>query len=101
MQAGADSLHTDMSASPKLRTKKKAQPIKKRMLGVRKTTSKVMGFVGVMSKTIEEQQTGTSQPSVAMAKTELNKHSSVFRLMQGGNAHSDEQLHPEMALQAD
>ena len=101
MQAGADSLHTDMSASPKLRTKKKAQPIKKKMLGVRKTTSEVMVFVGVMAKTIEEQQTGTSQPSVAAAKTELNKHNRVFRLIQGGNAHPVAQLNQEMALQAD
>ena len=94
MQAGADSLHTDMSASTKLRTKKKAQPIKKRMLGVRKTTSKVMGFVGVMDKTFEKQQAGTSQPAVAAAKTELNNHSSVFCQMQGGNAHYDAHLHP-------
>ena len=72
MQAVPDSLHPDMSASPKLRTKKKAQPGRKEMPGVRKTTSKVMGFVGVMAKTFEKQQPRTSQPTVAAPKTELN-----------------------------
>ena len=98
LQAGAESQYTDMSASPSL---KKRKPTKKRMLGVRKTSTKVMGFVGVLAKTIEERQIATNYLAVTAPKTELNNCSSVQCLTEGGNALSTAQLNPEMALHAD
>ena len=98
LQAGADSQYTDMSASPSL---KKRKPTKKRMLGVRKTSTKLMGFVGVMAKTIEERQIATNYLAVTALKNELNNCSSVQCLTEGGNALSTTQLNPEMALHAD
>ena len=86
-----------MSASLKLRLKKKAQPGRKGMLEVRKTTNKVTGFVEKMGKTFEKQQPVAAE---AAPKSELNNHNSMFHQIPSNTGQSYAHLNPEMALQA-
>jgi hypothetical protein len=101
LQAVTDGQNPDMSASPQLKTRKKAQHGRKGLKGAKKTSTKVVGFVEMMAKNYEKHQPCLNQPTVAAPKTELNNTSSVFRQMQGGIAQAAAHSYPEMALQAD